>query len=248
MDTLCAAGWHPAAALIRSLPCSRHWTLQNPRPIGAGGIGELFRAATRDSAGRSIRLSPSIAADPAKRALSRRRTPRKRYPPEHRALYEISEDQGRCFWCSSSCRRDPQVRDRRPPDESRGARSIRPCNRRRAWPRRTPRRRAPRHQVRQHPRHAQGNAKVLTAVRRPDAGGAESASRRRRWLPVASGRPGDGRAFVARTARRGYPISAPTLSLAIVCSRCNWHVAVCRHHPEAICAAHRAGVPPVPRR
>jgi eukaryotic-like serine/threonine-protein kinase len=70
-------------------------------PIGAGGIGELFRA--RDTRlGRTVAIrvvAPSIAADPAKRArfLEDARAAEALSHPNIAALYEIGEDQDALF-------------------------------------------------------------------------------------------------------------------------------------------------------
>jgi eukaryotic-like serine/threonine-protein kinase len=70
-------------------------------PIGAGGIGELFRA--RDTRlGRTVAIrvvDPSIAADPVKRArfLEDAHAAESLSHPNIAALFEVSEDQGALF-------------------------------------------------------------------------------------------------------------------------------------------------------
>ena len=76
--------------------------------IGAGGIGEVFRA--RDTRlGRTVaikvrrpRASPAIR-HAASASSSDARAAAKLSHPNIAALYEIGEDQGSCSSCSSSC-------------------------------------------------------------------------------------------------------------------------------------------------
>ena len=134
--------------------------------IGAGGIGEVYRA--RDTRlGRTVAVT-SVAAGDRRRCpigatlLRRRARDRVLSHPNIAALYEVGEDQGQLFLVFEFVPGETLTNDdRRPPDESAPCPRARRADSRRARRRARRRHRPWRHHARHDHRHAKGNAKVL---------------------------------------------------------------------------------------